>query len=207
MALYEQHPSIEKMCQLSEGILPDFEQVALEAHLGECDECLGLWRRMDGLLDSGFTANAHAAVLEAEARAADPLVNAIRAASGLYRDLAAVLREWLDAGAALWGDAPVRRLGQIGLLPVSGREVAQPIRVQLLHGESRAEITLRESGQTLEIESDAPAGAVALLFLTGEKESVHAATLQSVGETRLARFERIPAGNYRLAIGPAVTRS
>jgi hypothetical protein len=206
MTVNERHPSVEKIHQFCEGILPDFEEVALEAHLASCEECLGLLTRMDGLLDSGFSAKAHAAALEAEARAADPLVNAINAAAVLYDDLAAALRNWLDDAAALWGDAPVRRLGQLGLLPVSGRELAQPIRVQLLHGESRAEITLRESGQTLEIESDAPAGAVALLFLTGDKESVHAATLQPVGEARLARFDRVPAGNYRLAIGPAVTR-
>jgi hypothetical protein len=193
---------MEQIHRFCEGILPDFEQVALEDHLAACDECMGVMSRMDGLLYSGFTAETHAAALEAEERAADPLVSAIRQAASVYRDFAAVFRDWLGDATALWGNLQVRQLGEAGLVPVSGSATAQPVRIRLLREESRALIDVRESGQTLEIRSDAPPGAVALLFRSGEEASVRAAAFEPAGEMRVARFEQLAAGSYRLAIGP-----
>ena len=196
----EQHPSLQKIQQLCEGILPDFEQVSLEDHLAGCEECLSVMSRMDGLLYSGFTAEAHAAALEVEASAADPLAKAIRQAATLYRDLASTLRDWLRDSSSIWGGISVRHLGETGLLPVSGSATAHPIRVTLLPGESRAVIDLREADQILEIECEAHLVGVALLFVTGEETSVHASALQPATDKTVARFEQLPAGSYQLAI-------
>ena len=202
MTLHEPHPKLETIRRYCDGSLPDFEQVSLESHLAECEECMGMMNRMDSLLESGFSAAAHAAALEAEAKAADPLARAIRQAAGAYREFAAELHRWLAGAAALWGDVPVRNLGQVGLVPVSGSAASRPIRVTLLAGESRASIDVRESGRILEVASDAPIGTLALLFSTGEEPSIYVAVLQAEGAARVARFDRIQPGLYCLAIAP-----
>lgn len=202
MTRHDSHPSLEILQHFCDGSLPDFEQVALESHLVECEECMGLVSRMDALLDSGFTAEAYAAALQAEALAADPLVVALRQAAGIYREFAATIRDWLGDAPALWGGAPVRQLGQAALIPVSGTAAVEPIRIALLSGESRAMVEVREAGQSIEITSDAAAGTIALLFLPEGEPFVQAATLEPEGGLRVARFNGIPAGSYGLAIGP-----
>ncbi len=203
MAPYVTHPSLEKIHGFCEGTLADFEQVALEEHLAGCDECLGIVSRMDGMLYSGFTAEAHAAALQAEARAADPLVNAIREAIDRYHGFASALRDWLGDAAAVWGSMRPRQFGEPGLLRINASDATEPVRVVLPPGESRAFVEVREPGQTVEVECDAPAGSLVLLFWSDEKISVRAAELRTAGDMRIARFEAVPAGSYHLAIGPA----
>jgi hypothetical protein len=203
MTPYATHPSLEKIQRFCDGTLPDFEQVSLETHLAGCDECLGIVSRMDGMLYSGFTAEAHAAALEAEARAADPLVNAIREAIDTYHGFSSALRDWLGDAAAVWGSMRPRQFGEAGLLPINASDAPESVRVVLRPGETRALVEVQESGQTVEVECDAPAGSLVLLFWSREEVSVRPAELRTAGDKRIARFEDVPAGTYRLAIGPA----
>lgn len=204
MTLYVEHPSLDKINRFCEGTLPDFEQVVLEEHLVSCEACLGIMNRMEAMLYPEFTAEAHAASLQAEARAADPLMTAIRGAINVYRDFAAVLRGWLDDTAALWGEAVPRRFGQGAFVPVSGTAGGGPVRVVLRSGEVHALVDIQESGESIEVESDAPAESPVLLFSVGEEAFVRMALLHSGsgGSARIARFDAIPAGSYGLAIGP-----
>ncbi len=204
MTSYVEHPSLDKINRFCEGTLPDFEQVPLEEHLVSCEACLGVMNRLEAMLYTGFTAEAHAASLQAEARGADPLVTAIREAMSVYRDFAAALRGWFDDAAAIWGEAMPRRFGQAAFVPVSGTTVGGPIRVVLGPGEVHALVDLRESGESIEVESDAAPESLVLLFSISEEAFVRVAVLRSEGDAaaRIARFEDIPAGSYRLAIGP-----
>lgn len=202
MTPHEQHPSMETLNSFSEGTLPDFQQMVLEEHLAGCEACMTLFTRIDSLLFSGFTAENHAASLEAEARAADPLVQAIREALTRYKEFGTALREWLRDTAALWSSSGVR-IFEASLVPISGSAETAPVLVRL--GDvQRAFVDVLDPGQTIEVESSAPAGTPVLLFAAGEEPFIRAAALEDGGPVRTANFGPIPGGKYRIAIGPSI---
>jgi len=196
-----EHPGLEKLQQYCAGELPDFEEMALEDHFGECDECLAAVRRMDALLFGGFTAGAHAAALEGEARLADPLAAALRLALRTHQQFAAALQSWLGSAAAVWGGGAIRQWGEGALLPASGSDTAA-LRVRLDPGEYRGEIDIREARQTVEIEQGGAEGQLAMLFQSGEETSARVSSFERVAGVAVARFEDIPEGHYYLAISP-----
>ena len=207
MSTRESHPSMSTLYSYCDGTVPDFEETAIEEHLAGCEECLGVLQRMDSLLFSGFTVEAHAAALQAESRAADPLVKAIRGAARLYREYAAGLHAWLGDPAALWGSGSVRPFGEFGLAPVSGGINTMSVLVALQPGESRAAVDVRESGQTVEVQADVPVGTIVLLFridmsMPDEETPVRLATFEPEGQVRIAHFYDTPAGSYHVAIAP-----
>jgi hypothetical protein len=197
----ESHPSLERLRQYCEGVLAEFEEMALEDHFAACDECQAAVRRMNALLFTGFSASAHAAAAEAEERREDILVSALQHARRVYRDVAGALDEWLHSSAALWGVTAVSRWGDEGLLPAHAAAVASPLRITL-GGESRAELEIREEFQAIEVSVPGTVRALAVLFRPATDPFVRVAAFLPSGDVSLAVFEDVPEGHYFLAISP-----
>jgi hypothetical protein len=196
------HVSLETMQRLCEGLLPDIEQCFAEDHLAECDDCRGVFRRMDALLYRGFSAEAHAAAIRREAYASDPLVVALRrAASQLGRDVAAVFQGWLDSASAVWGPGPVPLFGIRGAVPVSGAD--EPIRVVLDPGAARGKVRIAESRRAVRVEVTGGAKPRTALLFDPESDSPPAiADFDTADGIHTAYFDSVPRGEYFLALSP-----
>lgn len=197
-----EHPSLEKLRSYCAGELGEFEESRIEEHFGHCAECVAAVRRMDQLLFEGFGAESHVEALRAEAAVADPLLQALRAAVARYGAFETPLRDWLRSARALWGAAIPRSLGEPGLALASGGVAEDVVRVRLLAGESRAQVTVREDERTLVIETTGVDPAICVLFPVDRPQEVRLAAFVPAGEVRAARFEGVPEGEYLLAVGP-----
>lgn len=200
----DDHLSLEIMQRLCEGLLPEIDQCFVEDHLAECDDCRGVFRRMDTLLYRGFSAEAHAAAIRQEAYASDPLVVALRrAASQFARDAAAVLQRWLDSGSAGWGPNPVPLFGAHGAVAVSGGEEAEPLRVVLEAGVTRGRVRVAESHRAVQVEVSGGERPHAALLFDPESDSLPAFKAFETGNgVHIAYFDRILRGEYFLALSP-----
>ena len=196
------HPSMDRLRRYCEGEMPDFEESALEDHLADCEECLSAVRRMEALLFTGLTAEAHADALAAEALEADALADALRRALRAYGQYSQGIRAWLAGAGALWGDASVRLLGEAGLAPARGSAGTPLLRILLAPGELRAEVSVREAVQTVEVSVAGTEPGLAVLFQPGEGGFVMVARIEAAGDAGLARFADVPEGRYLLAVSP-----
>jgi anti-sigma factor RsiW len=197
----ESHPSLQTMERYLDASLPDFEQAALEDHLGECAECAEALHRMDALLFSGFTAKSHAAAIAAEEFQADPLANALRAAQKAYAEYANTLRGWLDSVAALWGASPSSPWGEWGVVPVHSQPDT-PLEVTLQAEETRATVSVHRTSMTVIVTIHRRSTDLVLLFEKEPGGTVLAAPLQAGQEDSTVVFSTVPQGEYYLAVAP-----
>lgn len=198
------HVSLEIIQRLCEGLLPELEQCAVEDHLAECEDCRGVFQRMDALLYRGFSAEAHAAAIRREAKAADPLIDALRlAASQAVQDTAAVLRRWLDSAAAVWGSGPVPAFGTFGPVPVAGPEDEEPIHIVLEPGTTRGRVRIAESRRAIQVQvSGGDKPGIVLLFHSESDSPPMLAPFETENGVHVARFSRVVRGDYLLALSP-----
>ena len=202
MSLPAGHLSVDTIARLSEGLLPEMEQCFAEDHLAECDACRGTFERMDALLYRGFSAESHAAAIRRETYAADPLVKALReAAARLSREAGTVVLRWLSGAAAMWDAGTVPVFGSLGAVPVSGEEEPLPLRLVLEPGTSRATVRIAEAFREVEVQVSGDA-QIAILFAPEADFAPVVAAFEVSGSVRLARFTRVPHGQYSLAISP-----
>lgn len=198
------HLSLDTIARLCEGLLPEMEQCFAEDHLAECEACRGTLERMDALLYRGFSAESHAAAIRREAYAADPLVVALRETVGrLSREAGVAVQRWLSSAAAMWdaGTAPV--FGSLGAVPVSGEDEPLPLRVALERGTTRATIRIAEAFRQIEVEVSGEAQPMLAVLFASESDFAPAvAAFEVAGGVRLARFAKVPHGEYSLAISP-----
>jgi len=197
----ESHPSLQTMERYLEESLPDFEQAALEDHLGECAECMETLRRMDALLFSGLTAKSHAAAIAAEEFQADPLANALRAAQQIYAQYAGTLRAWLDSAAAIWEASPSSPWGEWGVVPIHS-QVDTPLRIALKAGETRATVSVHRTSMTVIVTIRRLSSDLVLLFGQGPGAKILVAPLQPGPEESTVVFPEVPQGEYCLAVAP-----
>jgi anti-sigma factor RsiW len=181
--------------------LPDFEQAALEDHLGECAECMETLHRMDALLFSGFTARSHAAAIAAEEFQTDPLANALRAAQQLYAQYATTLRGWLESAAALWGASPSSPWGELGVVPIHYRADA-PLQVALQAGETRATVHVHRTSMTVIVTVQGLSTDLVVLFEKEPGATILVAPLEAGQEVSTVVFPTVPEGEYYLAVAP-----
>ncbi len=197
------HLSLEIMQRLCDGLLPDLEQCFAEDHLAECDECRGVFRRMDALLYRGFSAEAHAAAIRRETFASDALVIALRRAAVLGRDVAVVFQTWLDSASAMWGEGRVPWFGGLGAVPVSGTSEAEAIRVLLESGATRGKVRIVESSRSVQVEVSGGSRPGAVLLFDPESDFAPvAATFQTAEGVHIAHFDDVPRGEYFIAVSP-----
>jgi anti-sigma factor RsiW len=197
----ESHPSLQTMERYLDESLPDFEQAALEDHLGECAECLETLHRMDALLFSGFTAKSHAAAIAAEEFQADPLATALREAQQIYTQYADMLRGWLGSAASLWGASPSSQWGELGVIPVHSQPDT-PLQVTIQAGETRATVHVHRTIMTVIVMLQRRSTDLVLLF---EKEAGGArfvVPLVPGQEDSTGVFRAVPQGEYYLAVAP-----
>jgi anti-sigma factor RsiW len=197
----ESHPSLQTMERYLDESLPDFEQAALEDHLGECDACMEALHRMDVLLFSGFTAKSHAAAIAAGEFQNDPLANALRAAQQAYAHYADTLRGWLGSAAALWGTSPSSPWGELGVVPVHSQPDA-PLQVTLQAGETRATVHVHRAPMTVIVTLDRRSTDLVLLFEREPGGTVIVAPLEPGQEASTVVFRAVPQGEYYLAVAP-----
>jgi hypothetical protein len=187
------HLSFECILEYFTGQLDHYELEMIENHLGECAACAAMARRAYSLTE-GWTPGLHAASIAAEARAADPLVRALTAAKALYGGLEAKLQAWLNSQEALWRlpDIPVAEFKALAV-----RGTAEPlIAVDFHAGILRARVVVSARPHTVEVRL--PAQRAVILF--GD-ESEAPLIMASTGP--VARFEKLPPGEYYLAVEPA----
>lgn len=198
------HVSIETMQRLCEGLLPELEQCEVEDHLAECEDCRGVFQRMDALLYRGFSAEAHAVAIRREVRAPDPLIDALRlAASQAVQETAAVLRRWLGTAAAVWGSGPVPAFGTFAAVPVAGPDEEEPVRVVLEPGATRGRVRIAESRRAVLVEvSGGGKPGIALLFHPESDSAPMLARFETANGAHVARFSRVARGEYLLALSP-----
>jgi hypothetical protein len=198
------HLSLEMMQRLCEGVLPDVEQCFAEDHLLECDECRGVFQRMDALLYRGFSAEAHAAAIRREAFDSDPLMVALRRGAELERNMAGVLQRWLDSAPVPWGEGRVPWFGGLGAVPVSGASETEAIRVTLEAGAERGRVRIVESSRAVQVEVSGGAKPQAALLFDPESDSppVVAEFQTAANGIHTAHFDDIPSGEYFIAVSP-----
>lgn len=195
------HPSLRSLQGYLDESLPDFELADLEDHFAECEECMATVRRMDALLFSGFTAEAHAAAEAAEAFQADPLANALRAAQQTYAEYATALRDWLGSAAAFWEATPPLVFGEQGAVAV--RSQLDPVLRASLSGDAtRAIIHVLRESVTVEVRVSGTADSLVVLFENDGRGAVRVAPLRPGPENSIAVFENVPFGDYYLALAP-----
>ena len=197
----EFHPSLQTMERYLDESLPDFEQAALEDHLGECVECAETLHRMDALLFSGFTAKSHAAAIAAEEFQADPLAKALRAAQQAYAQYANTLRGWLDSAAALWGASPSSPWGEWGVVPVRSQPDT-PLEVTLQTDETRATVNIHRTSMTVIVTVQRRSTDLVLLFEKEPGGTVLVAPLQAGQDASTVVFPAVSQGEYYLAVAP-----
>jgi anti-sigma factor RsiW len=197
----ESHPSLQTMERYLDESLPDFEQAALEDHLGECAECAEALHRMDALLFSGFTAKSHAAAIAAEEFQADLLANALRAAQKAYAEYASTLRGWLDSAAALWGASPSSPWGEWGVVPVHSQPDT-PLEVTLQANETRATVSVHRTSMTVIVTIHRRSTDLILLFEKEPGATIFVARLEPRQEDSVVTFPAVPQGEYYLAVAP-----
>jgi anti-sigma factor RsiW len=181
--------------------LSDFEQAALEDHLGECAECMETLHRMDALLFSGFTARSHAAAIAAEEFQTDPLANALRAAQRVYAQYATTLRGWLDSAAALWGASPSSPWGELGVVPVRSQPDT-PLQVTLQAGETRATVHVHRRSMTVVVTVQGRSTDLVVLFDKEPGATILVAPLEAGEAASTVVFRAVPEGEYYLAVAP-----
>jgi hypothetical protein len=198
------HISLETMQGLCEGLLPEVEQCFVEDHLDECDDCRGVFRRMDALLYRGFSAEAHAEAIRREAWDTDPLVAALRrAASAVGREAGVTLQRWLGTASALWGSEDVPLFGTLGAVPVAGWDESEPVHVAMEAGHERCKVHLAELRRDIEVAvSGGSKPASALLFDPESDAPPVVALFETANGVHTARFVDIPYGQYLLAVSP-----
>lgn len=204
MSPHNDHLSFDTIARLWEGSLPEMEQCFAEDHLDECDDCRGVFERMDALLYRGFSAESHAAAIRRAAYASDPLVAALREAAGrMARDASAAVQRWLASAAAIWGSGSSPVYGSLGAVPVLGEEGAVPLRVVLEPGGTRAIVRIGELLREVEVEvTGGSLPELAILFAADVDFVPRVASFETVGGERSARFRRVPRGEYSLAVSP-----
>lgn len=198
------HLSLEIIQRLCEGVLPDIEQCFVEDHLAECDDCRSVFQRMDALLYRGFSAEAHAAAIRREAYASDPLVVALRrGASQLGQDAGTIFQRWLDTASALWGFREVPVFGTFGAVPVSGSTELEPVRVPIEPGAARCRVRVAQSRRDIQVEVPrGPRPQAAVLFDPESEALPVIAAFETANGIHIARFRRVPRGEYFLAVSP-----
>jgi len=197
----ESHPSLQTMERYLDESLPDFEQAALEDHLGECAECMETLHRMDALLFSGFTAKSHAAAIAAEEFQTDPLANALRAAQKVYAQYANTLRGWLDSAAALWESSPSSPWGELGVVPVHSQPDT-PLQVTLQAGETRATVHVHRTSMTVVVWLQRRSTDLVVLFGKDPGAPILVAPFEPGQEGSTVVFPAVPQGEYCLAVAP-----
>lgn len=202
MTSASEHLSFDMLRRYCEGELADFEELAVEDHFAVCDECVETAQRIDALLVSGFTAEAHAAAIAAETLEANPLAAALRRAAAVYGDCAATLCQWLDQLRVLPELAALPLLGEPVLIQASGGAELPVRRISFPAGQYDAECELWESEPVLEIETANQHVELALLFDTLNPEVVRVSRLEAAGPVRRAHFSDVAAGRYQVSLGP-----
>lgn len=198
------HLSIEIIQRLCEGALPDIEQCFVEDHLAECDDCRGVFRRMDVLFYRGFSAEAHAAAIRRKAYETDPLIVALRrGASQLGRDVNAIFQRWLDTTSAFWGYGDVPLFGTFSAVPVSGSTESEPVRVTIEPGIAKCRVRVAQSRRVIQVEvPGGPKPQAALLFDPDSETAPIVAAFETTNSVHIAHFDGVPRGEYFLAVSP-----
>lgn len=189
----QKHLSLERLLEYFTAGLDEYELEMIEEHLGECESCSARARRVYPLTE-GWTPEAHAAAVAAEARANDPLVRALTRAQAFYSDLETRLKAWLARPDSLWQlpGTPVPEFGT-GAVAVRGTK-ATVLSVNLPTGTTRARVVVAQKPQTVEVRTAAE--AVIILFREDEDPIV------VLTANRIARFDDVPPGEYQIAITP-----
>ena len=76
------------------------------------------------------------------------------------------------------------------------------MRILLAPGELRADVSVRETVQTVEVSVAGTEPGLAVLFQSGEGGFVMVARIEAAGDAGLARFADVPEGRYLLALSP-----